>query len=137
MNRIKGTVLAFAAILIFCTAVLAQEETSEQGQQDRPQITAENYPRVDGSTSTLPLSEAVYRLFTGCSQAEADETVVHTRTTNSYLQLLAGETVSFKTSKGEASGVLAEQEYKGKTYWGFKPDEKTMSGGKGAGPAEK
>lgn len=56
----------------------------------------------------------------------------HYFTDEEVAKLLAGETVSFKTSKGEASGVLAEQEYKGKTYWGFKPDEKTMSSGKGA-----
>lgn len=57
----------------------------------------------------------------------------HYFTDEEVAKLLDGETVSFKTSKGEASGVLAEQEYKGKTYWGFKPDEKTMRGGKGAG----
>ena len=44
-----------------------------------------------GSTGRQPPC-LFLRLFTGCSQAEADEVIVHTKTTNSCLQLLAGET---------------------------------------------
>ena len=50
-------------------------------------MTVENYPKVDGSTATLPLSEAVFMLATGESDKVAKEEVVHTKTTNSYYRL--------------------------------------------------
>lgn len=54
-------------------------------------ITAENYPVVDGSTATLPLSAAVYQLATGSSQKETDQAIVHTKTTNSWMRLIEDE----------------------------------------------
>lgn len=51
----------------------------------------ENYPKVDGSTATIPLSAAVYRYATGATKEEADANIVHTKTTNSYLSLINGE----------------------------------------------
>lgn len=54
-------------------------------------ITAENYPVVDGSTATLPLSAAVYQLTTGSSQKETDQAIVHTKTTNSWMRLIEDE----------------------------------------------
>jgi ABC-type phosphate transport system substrate-binding protein len=54
-------------------------------------MTKESYPRVDGSTATIPLSAAVYRFLTGASKEEADTDIVHTKTTNSYLSLIDGK----------------------------------------------
>ncbi len=78
----------FVLGMLLCCSLAVLPAWAEENQT--PAITAENYPKVDGSTATLPLSQAVYRLFTGASQAEADEAVVHTKTTNSYLNLLEG-----------------------------------------------
>lgn len=50
-------------------------------------MTKETYPKVDGSTATLPLSEAVFRMATGESAEVAAKEVVHTKTTNSYHRL--------------------------------------------------
>ena len=50
-------------------------------------MTIETYPKVDGSTATLPLSEALFMLATGESEKVAAEQVVHTKTTNSYYRL--------------------------------------------------
>ncbi len=54
-------------------------------------MTADTYPVVDGSTATLPLSEAVFMLATGEGADVAAEKVVHTKTTNSYNRLYNGE----------------------------------------------
>lgn len=54
-------------------------------------MTVETYPRVDGSTATLPLSEAVFMAATGESAEVAAGNVVHTKTTNSYNRLYSGE----------------------------------------------
>ncbi len=50
-------------------------------------MTVDTYPVVDGSTATLPLSEAVFMAATGESAEVAAEQVVHTKTTNSYHRL--------------------------------------------------
>jgi ABC-type phosphate transport system substrate-binding protein len=54
-------------------------------------MTKEDYPRVDGSTATIPLSEAVYHLATGATPEEAATDIVHTRTSNSYYRLMNQE----------------------------------------------
>lgn len=54
-------------------------------------MTKENYPKVDGSTATLPLSQAVYQLATGASKEEAEADIIHTKTSNSYHRLMNGE----------------------------------------------
>ncbi len=54
-------------------------------------MTIDTYPVVDGSTATLPLSEAVFMAATGESAEVAAEQVVHTKTTNSYTRLYEGE----------------------------------------------
>ncbi len=54
-------------------------------------MTVETYPVVDGSTATLPLSEAVFMAATGESAEVAAQQVVHTKTTNSYNRLYNGE----------------------------------------------
>ncbi len=54
-------------------------------------IKKEDYPIVDGSTATIPLSEAVYCLVTGATKAEAASAIVHTKTTESYYRLMEGD----------------------------------------------
>ncbi len=94
--------------------LVSTQGASEEGLLDG--INAENYPSVDGSTATLPLSAAVYQLVTGCSQKEADQAITHTKTTNSWLRLIADEVdlliVADKNAKVDAaiaeSGVSLE-----------------------------
>ncbi|MBP3567641.1 MAG: substrate-binding domain-containing protein [Lachnospiraceae bacterium] len=54
-------------------------------------MTIDTYPVVDGSTATLPLSEAVFMAATGENAEVAAREVVHTKTTNSYNRLYDGE----------------------------------------------
>ncbi len=54
-------------------------------------MTVDTYPVVDGSTATLPLSEAVFMAATGESAEVAAKEVIHTKTTNSYKRLYDGE----------------------------------------------
>ena len=54
-------------------------------------MTKETYPVVDGSTATLPLSEAVFMAATGESAEVAAQEVMHTKTTNSYHRLYNDE----------------------------------------------
>ncbi|MDO5133498.1 MAG: substrate-binding domain-containing protein [Eubacteriales bacterium] len=57
---------------------------------DCPSIPAEEYPRVDGSTATLPLSYALYQAATGEDEEAAMEAIKHNKTDSSYYQLTYG-----------------------------------------------
>ena len=53
-------------------------------------FTLENYPRIDGSTATLPLAEAFKADFTGTNLEEVE--VNHSKTHNAYVNLINGDT---------------------------------------------
>ena len=46
----------------------------------------ENYPKIDGSTATLPLAQAYKSAFTGTSIENVD--VTHSKTHNAYVNLI-------------------------------------------------
>lgn len=46
-----------------------------------PKIGTEEFPRIDGSTATLPISQAMYRMATGASGMEAESAITHGKTT--------------------------------------------------------
>ncbi len=54
-------------------------------------MSEDEYPVVDGSTATIPLSQAVYRFFTDANEEEASADIVHTKTSNAYYRLMNGE----------------------------------------------
>ena len=55
-----------------------------------PSIPAEQYPTVDGSTATLPLSYALFQAATGEDEETAMETIKHNKTDLSYHKLAGG-----------------------------------------------
>ena len=71
------------------TTTAAEPETAEIDVSSI-RMEKDEYPVVDGSTATLPLSYALYRLATGASEEEAEAEIIHSKTTNSYYQLLNG-----------------------------------------------
>ena len=56
-----------------------------------PQMTAAEYPMTDGSTANLPLARMLYRVVTGGSEFEAQESTVFTTTNNCYQRLMDKE----------------------------------------------
>ena len=69
------------ALCLFCAPALGE----------CPQFAPEDYPRVDGSTSMLPLSRALMMAATGISAQEAELRVSHSKTTLSFYALVSGE----------------------------------------------
>lgn len=61
----------------------------EAGQLAAPPLTPEQFPKIDGSTATLPISQALYQLVTGADALEAETAVTHTKTSSSYRNLLS------------------------------------------------
>lgn len=56
-----------------------------------PQFDAKDYPHVDGSTATLPLSYRLMSAATGVSEDEAKIAIRHNKTTESFYALVSGE----------------------------------------------
>ena len=67
------------------------DEILEDQEEEVLSLNPVDYPRVDGSTATIPLSLATYIAITGASIEEAEAAIVHTRTANSYLRLMNNE----------------------------------------------
>lgn len=67
-------------------------KTSSQEQEipsaTHPIMSPNEYPKIDGSTATIPLSLALYQLVTENSIQDAEEAIVHTKTTNAYKRLI-------------------------------------------------
>lgn len=56
-----------------------------------PDIPASDYPVVDGSTATLPLSYALMSKLTGVTAEEAQQAIRHSKTTESFYALINQE----------------------------------------------
>lgn len=79
MKKIVLVALALAALAAFSPALAAA-----------PRMDINEYPIVDGSTATLPLSYALMQAATGCSLDEAQAAIGHSKTTESFYALIDG-----------------------------------------------
>ncbi len=61
-----------------------------ESQQEEAIFSEENYPRIDGSTATLPLAEAFKSNFTKTDINDVE--VTHSKTHNAYVNLINGDT---------------------------------------------
>ena len=77
----KRCLALLLALCLFCAPALGE----------CPQFAPEDYPRVDGSTSMLPLSRALMMASTGVSAQEAELRISHSKTTLSFYALVSGE----------------------------------------------
>lgn len=87
----KKTAIFLAAILagtVFGGISAAGAEQDSQKVQ-KPQMTFEEYPRIDGSLACVPLCEALAVEMTGCTEAQAEETMADFTNTNPCYLLLA------------------------------------------------
>lgn len=69
-------------------------EPAPEPAPERPEtlytFTRENFPRLDGSTSTAPLAEAVCSVLLGESREDAADLVQFSKTTSAYYNLIEG-----------------------------------------------
>lgn len=93
-NNVKINVLLVTIMfLVILACILAyifftQEKTSEEPLEE-PIFTLENYPRIDGSTATIPLAEAFKANFTGTDINEIEAN--HNKTHQAYVNLINGD----------------------------------------------
>lgn len=80
-----------------------------QNEKEYP-FTVENYPKVDGSTATIPLSEQFFASATGTELGDAATYIKHNTTHNAYVNLIEKKCdIIFVTSPSEEEYALAEE----------------------------
>ena len=102
-KRITNVLLIIIVILVVCACVLAyfyftkdktkpviDSEERKNIQNQEKVFSIENYPKIDGSTATLPLAEAFKSNFTGTDVKDVE--VTHSKTHNAYVNLINGDT---------------------------------------------
>ena len=104
----KLTAIVLASLLLLCGCTpqreeISQPESSESSsvesrpEQSAPEVSEEiaflreNFPRIDGSTSLIPLEAGIRAAIFGKSFDEAQKDVVHSTTWGSFKNLLSGD----------------------------------------------
>ncbi|ETA82218.1 PstS family phosphate ABC transporter substrate-binding protein [Youngiibacter fragilis] len=108
ININKGTMIAAAAAaIIMLTACTGKEPLVPTAASEpsattsptstaaptvkKPDFTMDTYPRVDGSTATIPLSQGFASELLGLSEAESKAFIKHNTTHNAYVNLMDGK----------------------------------------------
>ena len=93
MKRIAALSLALLFVLAGCQSPGGDVTPSGEPTPSAQTITftRENFPRLDGSTSTAPLGRAIAAVLLGETEDEVADLIQFSRTTESYRQLMAGE----------------------------------------------
>ena len=87
---IVGCVLAYFYFTKDKTKPIIDPEEKKTIQNQEKVFSVEDYPRIDGSTATLPLAEAFKSNFTGTDIKDVE--VTHSKTHNAYVNLINGDT---------------------------------------------
>ena len=87
---VVGCVLGFVYFTKEKTKPIIDPEEKKAIQNQEKLFSLETYPRIDGSTVTLPLEEAFKADFTGTDIKDVD--VTHSKTHNAYVNLINGDT---------------------------------------------
>ena len=88
MKKLMCVVLIMGIILAVGCGMADQGDKAPDGGALIP---ADEYPVVDGSTATLPLSYALMRAFTGCTAQEAEDAIRHNTTNYAFYYLADGD----------------------------------------------
>ena len=107
-------VLLIAGMLSGCSSPAANDEAADtdntKPEKNSLYLTLEDYPKVDGSTATIPLSEAFGAAVMDMSIEEARQYIVHNTTHNAYVNLIDKKAdIIFVTSPSEEELAYAEQ----------------------------
>jgi len=104
------TLLITALVLSAFTACVPGSEEAEGEQQASLYFTPEEYPVVDGSTLTIPFSEAVGAAVMDLPVEEARQYIFHNKTHSAYINLIEGRAdIIFVTPPSEEELAYAEK----------------------------
>jgi len=105
MKKVIALVLA-ALMVMFVFSFAGCSNNSEPEYA----FTPDGYPKVDGSTATIPLSEQFFANATGVSLEDAATYIQHNTTHNAYVNLIEDKCdIIFVTSPSEEEYALAKE----------------------------
>ncbi len=94
----------------FFLAACTPQKNETQKEIVKPSFTKETYPKVDGSTATIPLSENIAAELLSLSKEEAGSFIKHNTTHNAYVNLIDGKAdIIFVTEPSEQEYSLAKE----------------------------
>jgi phosphate transport system substrate-binding protein len=103
---VLGIVIVLALVLSACTP---KPEPVVEPPVAGPMFTLETYPRVDGSTATIPLSEGFASALMEMSLEEVRPYILHNKTHQAYVNLIERKAdIIFVTSPSEDELKLAK-----------------------------
>ena len=109
MKKISALVLALCFALPMFSACSNQEK-EETDTVKTPSFTEDTFPRLDGSTATIPLSEGIVSALLVKSADEAQKFVNHNKTHAAYENLIDGKCdLIFVTPPSEEETELMKQ----------------------------
>lgn len=76
---------------------------------EKPNFTRDTFPKIDGSTATIPYSQAIAQNLIGLSKDESEKFIKHNTTHNAYVNLINNKCdIIFVTEPSEAELKLAK-----------------------------
>ena len=115
MRRILSALAAAALLLLAagCAARPAGPDAASTAPSAEPfRFTRENFPRLNGSTATVPLGQAVASVLLGESREEVADLTQFSRTTQSFRELMEGR-ADLLLSAEPAESIWREKEERG------------------------
>ncbi len=115
MRRILSALAAAALLLLAagCAARPAGPDAASSAPSAEPfRFTRENFPRLNGSTATVPLGQAVASVLLGESREEVADLTQFSRTTQSFRELMEGR-ADLLLSAEPAESIWREKEERG------------------------
>ncbi|MGI6072390.1 MAG: PstS family phosphate ABC transporter substrate-binding protein [Lachnospiraceae bacterium] len=91
------------------TADSSQPEETDAAQPGQFVFTRENFPRLNGSTSMVPLGQAIASVMLGETREEVADLINFSRTTQSYRELMNGQ-ADLLISGAPPEGIYKEKE---------------------------
>ena len=112
----KSVLSLFAILAVLCLLTDCGSRNVTPGAIDEPSpddpptfaFTRDDFPRLDGSTATVPLGQAIASVLLGEPRAKASELIHFSKTTRSYRALMNGEADVILAAE-PASAVLDEK----------------------------
>jgi len=120
--------LLFAAVLTLsaCGGPPAASSASSSAASAAPTpqegqfvFTRENFPHIDGSTSTVPLGQAIASVLLGESREDVSDLVQFSKTTQSYRQLMSGNVDLLIAA--EPAEIIRQEKEEQKFQWQMDP----------------
>lgn len=113
--KIWGTIIAIV-LLSACSGKEPEVPTSTNAPTAtiaptafKPSFTKDTYPRIDGSTATIPLSQGIASELLDLTSEEAKSFIKHNTTHNAYVNLMEGNAdIIFVTEPSEEELTMAK-----------------------------